>query len=97
MQITEMKIKDYLQSKNVTPEELEKYFEKSKDFEIDGLIKANCYNCNSLFNVERLRVGSWLIGQYCRSCNAINIIYPKLLNEETTRVTVYVEKQQEKN
>lgn len=87
-----MKIKDYLQSKNVTPEELENYFEKVKDFELDGAIKANCYNCNSLFSLERLRVGSSLIGQYCRNCNAIAIIYPKVFDNEIARVTVYVEK-----
>jgi hypothetical protein len=87
-----MTIRDYLESKNVTPQELESYFKRFKDFEIIGPIKTNCYNCSAQFGVQRLRVGGWLIGQYCSDCRAINMINPKIENSNIARVTVYVER-----
>lgn len=89
-----MTIREYLETKEVKPKELKDNFTLVREFDLDIFNHEGCYNCGDLRNNERLRVGSWLHGQFCRKCNSIIMVYEqdRMGGAFTDVIEVYQEK-----
>ena len=70
-----MTIDEYLETKEITPAELEENFVKVKELKIDTFSHKGCYNCGDTLNNSPLKIGSWMSAQHCRKCQSINLVY----------------------
>lgn len=69
-----MNIYEFVQSKQITIEELTKVFTIESELEINASNVQNCYNCGDELNNEFLPSESWTSVQHCRKCNRINAV-----------------------
>jgi hypothetical protein len=90
-----MTISDFVQTKNITLEELEELFTKERTFTKPfGKGDKACINCGNEFNYRWLQAPSWTSVQYCHVCNSINhVIRPDCMGGNCDDfVTIFKEK-----
>lgn len=90
-----MTIQQYLESKEIKPEELSQHFNFIKRFNMDVSGFNGCFNCGDHINVENIRTGAWTNGQWCHKCDCINIAYiqDRMGGIYTDVIDVFQEKQ----
>ena len=71
-----LKIRDFIDKFTINPkEDIEPYFERTKELDIDASKHDNCFNCNDKHNNMYLKSVSWTSVQYCWKCGSLNVIH----------------------
>lgn len=69
-----MKIVEFVDSKQITIEELNKYFKEVRRVDINPPYLKGCYSCGDYNNQQQLPSEPWTGVQYCWKCNSLNMI-----------------------
>lgn len=70
-----MNIREFLESKEIVPEELEVNFEFVRRIDIDMIGHESCPNCNDVLNYRRYPSSSWTYVHRCIACGTIMITF----------------------